>query len=237
MERDLIPFLALQDPLSSISHLLGCLTLMLGLWLARGVRSGELRRDLGLRVWFACGGLQLACSAIYHAQPNASAARHLFWHLDHATIWLALAGSFTAVMSTLCRWQPRYLLAVWAVASGGVVLELTSLSQLNPWICPVLYVGMGWLGFPLWLQSARTHGMWGPAGGVLLGGLLATAGGAIDALQWPSLWARVFEAHELMHVCIALACWCYLVSLLRAGRAAQWRAAEPSAVAVPAVAA
>ena len=232
MERDLLPFLSLQDPLSSVSHLLGSLTLLVGLWLTRGMHTGDPRRDAGLRVYFVCGGLQLLCSGIYHGEANGTVARAVFWHLDHATIWLALAASFTAIMSMLCRWQPRYLGAVWALAGAGATLELTSLSELSPWISPALYVGMGWLGFPLWLQTARTHGLWGPSGWLFLGGCLATLGGVMDAAQWPTLWARVVEAHELMHLCIAVACWLYLAALIHACRAECWRVEADAAPAL-----
>ncbi|MEZ6185018.1 MAG: hemolysin III family protein [Planctomycetota bacterium] len=232
MDRDLIPFLYLQDPLSSVSHLLGSLTLLAALWLVRGVTVGEARRDRGVRVYFLCGGLQLLCSALYHSQPYGTPARIVFWHLDHATIWIALAASFTAVMSTLGRWQPRYHALVWGVAVAGALLELSSLPALNPWISPVLYVAMGWLGFPLWLHTARVHGVWGPPGWLLLGGGLATLGGVIDALEWPTLVARMVEAHEVMHVCIALACWCYVGTFVYAARAARWRQV-PAPVPVP----
>lgn len=82
----------------------------------------------------------------------------------------------------------------------GSVTEGLYLEQLPLWVSPCLYIVMGWACFPvLWglLQRAsRRH-----FATLFLGGSLATIGGLADALQWPVLWPRVFEAHEITHVC------------------------------------
>ncbi|MGE0710041.1 MAG: hemolysin III family protein [Planctomycetota bacterium] len=223
VQRDLVTFLGLQDPLSSLSHALGCLGMVCGvIWLLR--RRPEATRPGALSYPALCG-LQLVTSATYHSLA-AGPGRALFWHLDHATIWIALAGAFTSSMTVLCRWQPRYLALVWALALGGAALELTSLRELSPWISPLLYVGMGWAGFPLWLEAARRHGPLGEPGWLMLGGGMATVGGVLDSFGAPNPWPGVIEAHEVMHLLILFGGWCYLWGIVLGVRRRAWLRVE-----------
>lgn len=233
MNRDMVPFLGLNDPFSSLSHAVGCLGLICAFVVLSRMPIEDRRRRIGVLCYPVFGGLQLACSAIYHSQwPGFW--RTFFWRLDHVTIWVALAGGFTAIMSVFGRWSPRYLTLVWVTAATGAIVELTPVPALYPWVCPLLYVAMGWLCFPLWLSCARRHGVISPVGLIMLGGISATAGGLIDSFQRPHLWRRVFEAHELMHVLILFGAWSYAPSFFFGLRRRAWAAFDADPVATPA---
>lgn len=206
--RDLIPFLGFTDPFSSLVHLAVLVVFAL---LARTLLEGA-RRDpqrlLASRLFLLCCPAMYLCSVVYHALPNDSAWRPLFWHLDHGAIWLALASCLSCAQATFFgrwSWGPVWRRILWGLALTGCALELTVLSRypgVFDWVSPLLYVGIGWMGFPMvlamWTRKARARRV--VATLLFVGGLFATVGGIVDALAWPTLVPRVVEAHECMHV-------------------------------------
>jgi len=126
--------------------------------------------------------------------------RGVFWYLDHGAIWLCIASTITCVHVIACKPRRAYLIAVWVAALGGACLELIWLSRLPPWVSPLAYVAMGWLGtFPL-LELWRRHGK-GAAAPILSGGVIYTLGGAADALEWPNFGPNL-GSHETLHVMV-----------------------------------
>jgi channel protein (hemolysin III family) len=227
VERDLFPYLGLANPFSCLSHLIACVGLLVVARLLWGIEFSSRRRRLGALCYPILGGFQLACSATYHALWSEP-ARQLFWHIDHATIWIALAGTATALMSVFCRWRPRYLLLIWTAAIVGAAMEMASLTTLAPWISPLLYVGMGWLGLPVLVEAGRRHGVRGPPSWLLLAGIVASVGGVMDSTDQPVLLPHVIEAHELMHVCILIAAWLFAAATYVGARQRAWeRTTEP----------
>ena len=221
VERELVPFLGLHDPVSALTHALAALGMLVGIGLLLRGPLPEGRLRYGPLVYALACGIQLTCSTLYHAQ-GPGPGRELFWHLDHATIWISLAGAATSTMATFGPWRPRYVLFLWALAGTGAGMELVSLTDLAPWISPLLYVCMGWAGFPLWLEAARRHGPTGWPGWLLLGGSLATIGGLIDAFEHPNPLPGLVEAHEVMHALILTGGWCWLAGLIGGARTRAW---------------
>ncbi len=83
-------------------------------------------------------------STLYHSVPDSRAARVLRV-LDHAAIFLLIAGSYTPFCLVALRGTLGWVLlsVVWAVAVGGVVLTAVALSRTRV-AAMVLYVAMGW---------------------------------------------------------------------------------------------
>lgn len=89
--------------------------------------------------------LLYAASTLYHSIPNER-ARHVLKVLDHASIYLLIAGTYTPfTLVTLRDHGGRTLLAVvWGLAAAGVALE--SFWVYRPrWVSTVVYLAMGWL--------------------------------------------------------------------------------------------
>lgn len=89
--------------------------------------------------------LLYAASTLYHSIPNER-ARHVLKVLDHASIYLLIAGTYTPF--TLVTLRERggiaLLAVVWGLAAAGVALE--SFWVYRPrWVSTVVYLAMGWL--------------------------------------------------------------------------------------------
>jgi predicted membrane channel-forming protein YqfA (hemolysin III family) len=104
-----------SDPVSSLSHLAGAvLFAILGVALVMRGR-GEARRVFSLAVFaFSCV-LLLSLSGVYHLLQHETPARSVLMRLDHAAIFVLIAGSFTPVHAILLhnRWQRHLLAWIW----------------------------------------------------------------------------------------------------------------------------
>lgn len=107
------------------------------------LQRGDAAAVAGAAVYGGTFLLMLSCSAAWNMVDHPGWA-WLLRRLDHAAIYLKIAGTYTAF--ALLAGQGLVLLAVvWSGAIAGVVLKLFSPSRL-PWLGIALYLGLGWAG-------------------------------------------------------------------------------------------
>ncbi len=117
----------------------------------------------------------LTCSALYHVL-HAHPRRDWLRRLDHAAIFVMIAGTYTPVAALgLARpWDLVVILAVWLVAAVGVVLKLIRPRAIEA-ISVALYLVQGWIGLlvldELWASVPR-----GVLTLILIGGLVYSGG-------------------------------------------------------------
>lgn len=141
-----------------------------------------------------------AVSAIYHIGRWQPGTERLLRAIDHANIYVLIAGTFTPMCVNVLEgsFRTTMLTVIWSVAAAGVVLSVFT-EHLPRWLTASLYVGMGWIGVVL-LPAFATHLPWPAVALLLLGGLLYTVGALIYALQRPDPYPRVFGYHEVFHL-------------------------------------
>ncbi len=169
------------------------------------------------RTWLAVyvlGTLSMfGVSALYHRGRWRPQALSVMKRLDHSTIFLAIAGAYTPIATTVLHgWQrPAVLAAVWGGAAFGVLLEwlpfhtpralFTAVYVVVGWAAaialPMLYSGLGAAGFGL----------------VLGGGVAYTIGAVVYALKRPDPWPVVFGFHEVFHLCTIIGAGCHLAAI------------------------
>jgi hemolysin III len=160
------------------------------------ISGGDIARHISLAVYGVCLVLLFAVSASYHRGPWSVKTRRVWGRLDHATIFLAIAG---IVLLTV----------IWVLAGSGVIVATTGI-PLPRWAVVGLYIAVGWtVVFFLPALADRIHG----SGLIVLGvgGALYSAGAIVYALRWPRLWPRVFGFHEVFHVLVIAASAVYFV--------------------------
>jgi channel protein (hemolysin III family) len=192
-----------SDPVSSLSHLAGAAVFaVLGAFLiARG--RGDARRVIALAVFVFSCVLLLSLSGVYHLLTPETAGRGVLLRLDHAAIFILIAGSFTPVHAILLRerWQQYLLAGIWAAAITGLVLKTVYFDVMPPWLGLLMYLGLGWLGLISTIALARRFGLrfvlplvWGAAA--------YTIGALSDFVGWPVLVAGVVGPHEVFHLAV-----------------------------------
>jgi hemolysin III len=175
------------------------------------VSGGDLARRISLAVYGLSLVLLFAVSAMYHRGPWSMRTRRVWGRLDHATIFVAIAGTYTPVVVNVLRgWQSIVLLTViWVLAAAGATVAATGI-PLPRGVTVGLYIAVGWtVIFFMPALAERIHGS-----GLLvlaIGGALYSAGAIVYALRWPRLWPRVFGFHEMFHVLVIAASAVYFV--------------------------
>ena len=151
---------------------------------AIAARGGDPWRVVAASVYGASMVLLYLASALYHGArtPRAKSVLHL---LDHAAIYLLIAGTYTpfTLVSLRGPWGWSLFGVIWALAAGGVALTLFPLARLRRAPVPI-YLGMGWIvvvAIPPLLRAVGTAGV----ACLGAGGLLDTVG--VVFYGWKSL--------------------------------------------------
>jgi hemolysin III len=140
-------------------------------------------------------------SAAFHLKHWSPAARRRMRRADHSTIFVAIAGTYTAVAGlALTGWAQIAILAiVWGGAIVGITLRQVWLDAPK-WAIALPYVVVGWCA--LLVVPQLVHAL--SATGFLLllaGGAAYTIGAVVYALRKPDPWPTVFGYHEVFHLC------------------------------------
>ena len=155
-------------------------------------------------------------SAFYHTVNWAPDVKARWRRMDHAMIFVLIAGSYTPI--TLLALQPAWgislLAIVWTVAVVGVTLALTRFGALHR-IGGYLYIGMGWI-VVIALPAVVTSLSPSELGLLFAGGLLYTVGAIGLRLNRPNPRPLVFGYHEVWHAMTVAAAACHftLVAML-----------------------
>jgi hemolysin III len=140
-------------------------------------------------------------SAAFHRVRWAPAARRRMRRADHATIFIAIAGTNTAVAGlALSGWaQILILCLVWAGAVVGMTVRQLWLDAPK-WAVAVPYVVVGWCA--LVVAPQLLHALGGAGFGLLAaGGAFYTVGAIVYARRRPDPVPGVFGYHEVFHAC------------------------------------
>ena len=139
-------------------------------------------------------------SALYHQGDWGPRGRSVMQRLDHATIFVAIAATYTPVAAfALSPWAARLVLSlVWGGALIGTWVRLRFTDAPTP-VVALPYLVVGWCLLPV-VADAWHH--LGVAGFVLLliGGLLYTSGAVVFAFRRPDPWPDTFGFHEVFHL-------------------------------------
>ena len=162
--------------------------------------AGDPRRLIAALVFGLSMVALYTASSVYHLGTWQGRRYTLLRTIDHASIFLLIAGTYTPIcMIVLAGVLGQVVLAlIWALAALGMSGALLAL-RLPRWAKAGQYLAMGWLALiPL---PRLVHILPMPATAVFAtGGILYTIGAVIYALRRPNPWPRVFGFHEIFHL-------------------------------------
>ena len=199
-----------EEIANSVSHGVGFLAAVAAapVLVFSAVRSGGAARIAGASVFAATMVLLYLTSTLYHALPR-NRAKRVFQVLDHAAIFLMIAGTYTPFTLGVLRgtWGWTLFGLVWSLALAGVVLTATGGARY-PKLRTGLYIAMGWLVLiavkPLWLRVPPWGLFW-----LLAGGIAYTGGVAFYAAK------RVRYSHFVWHLFVIAGTACHFIAVLR----------------------
>ena len=196
------PVTAVRPRLRGWSHLGFVLPAVVATVVLVALARGDAGRQLALLVYGASSVALFTISGLYHVGTWSPAVRARWRRLDHSTIFLLIAGTYTPIMLTVLSggWKWAIVAVVWGLALAGVAL-VASPVRVPRLLLAGTYVAMGWVAIIALPVIARSVGATAMA--LILGaGALYSLGAACYATKRPRLSPRWFSYHEVFHVLV-----------------------------------
>jgi hemolysin III len=164
-------------------------------------------------VFYASSILLFGNSALYHRFNWKPKTKLALKRIDHANIFLLIAGSYTPITwLALEREKAILLLAIiWGTAILGIGFRIFWITAPR-WLYVPIYVGMGWgaMAFIADFMNANAAMMIL----ILVGGLCYTVGAVVYGLKKPNPFPGKFGFHEIFHTFTVLAFMCHWTGIL-----------------------
>lgn len=194
-----------REPVNGWIHFAGALLAAAALahLLIQAIDRGSARHVVGALAFGMSAVLMYSASALYHLRRNSPRER-LYQRLDHAMIYLFIAGTYTPVC-LIALWSTALgrasLVVIWALALLGLALDVWG-RPLSRGAATAFYLALGWVAIPMApaLWSRPGLGAW-----LLVGGIFYTAGALLYWRRFPRRRLAGCGFHEVWHLCVLAA--------------------------------
>ena len=207
-------FKNIREPVNSLTHWVGAVLAIIGLIALLTVSWGAPAKMISVAIYGASLIFLFSASATYHAVNRKDQVLEIFRKVDHAAIFLLIAGTYTpfCVNAFTGFWQWGLLSIIWSLALIGVFVKIFYIRSPR-WLNAGIYVVMGWLGIlgagqvltnlPVWVIS------WLVAGGVIY-----TLGAIVYSTKMFNFVPGVFGFHEIWHIFVMVAAAAHFIAVL-----------------------
>jgi hemolysin III len=166
-----------------------------------------------LAIYAASVSALFGISALYHRGTWTAAWQRRLQRLDHAMIFLLIAGTATPafLLATSGTFRLACMIIMWALTAAAAAVRLAWMSAPEP-VAGSTFIGLGWVAV-LALPGVWIHA--GAAAGALMlgGGLVYTVGALSYHQRWPDPYPAVFGYHEVFHACVCAAAGCQYAAI------------------------
>ena len=201
------------ERLNAWTHLVGAVLALVGaVWLLLlASASGDSWKQVSVAIYGVTLVLLYSTSTLYHSVQGP--AKRLMQKLDHLSIYLLIAGSYTpfCLVSLRGPWGWSLFATVWSLALIGMLQEIKPRSEARV-LSLVIYAVMGWIVLvavqPLLAALGREGFAWLASGGVLY--TIGIIFFAYDSRfrHWHGIWHLFVMAGSLLHF---VAIWRYVL--------------------------
>ncbi|MCI8756970.1 MAG: hemolysin III family protein [Oscillospiraceae bacterium] len=199
-----------RDPISSYSHFIGAGLSLLGLFvmaLRFIVEDCTLITVLSSLLFCISLIALYSASGIYHFSQAGAKVIRILRKLDHAMIYVLIAGSYTPILLSILPPEKGipFTIIIWSVALAGILFKLCWIGAPR-WLGTLLYLAMGWA---ILIDPGALTNLSVPALTLLAaGGVFYTIGGIIYLFKYPNL-SPVFGFHEIFHIFVVAGSICH----------------------------
>ena len=195
----------LKDPGSAITHLIGM------------ILAAIVSIPLIIKSFLSGDYVRIISSTAYHSFNISPRINKKLKKLDHAMIFVLIAGSYTPICTIVLGGKIGYglLSVIWAIAILGIVFKMFWVT-CPKWVSSVMYIAMGWLCIvaiaPIIHSLSHASFGW-----LLAGGIIYTVGGVIYALKIPwfeNHWKN-FGLHEIFHLFVMGGSLCHMILMFQ----------------------
>lgn len=208
----------IKDPGSAITHFIGMLMAMFAAvpLMLKSYREGDSKiQTASLLIFIISMILLYAASTVYHTFDISKKVNTILRKMDHAMIYVLIAGSYTPICLIVLKGRTGlFLLAlVWGIALLGILFKMCWINCPG-WLSSLFYILLGWtciLAFsPMINNLSRSGFLW-----LLTGGIIYTIGGIIYALKLPvfNMRHKYFGSHEIFHLFVMAGSCCHFITM------------------------
>lgn len=198
-----------EEIANSITHGIGLLLSLIGLLVLVRQASmyGDVWQTVSCSIYGATLVLLYAASTVYHAIQTPR-VKHWLKVVDHCSIYLLIAGTYTPFTLVLLRggWGWTLFGLVWGMAFFGILYKVFFVHRFKV-LSTIVYVLMGWLAIiaikPLIARLPAAGMIW-----LLAGGAAYTAGAVFYSLR------KLPYAHTLFHLLVLGGSFCHYVAVM-----------------------
>jgi hemolysin III len=163
-------------------------------------------------VFSTCVALCFGASALYHRPTWSPNIRSWLARLDHAGVYLLIAGTYTpfGLLVLTPDWAIPVLAVVWTGVAAAITLKVCW-PRVPKRVSAAIGITLGWVGVVAISQLLKLPAV--GLGLVLAGGVFYTLGGVIYARRRPNPNPRVLGYHEVFHLLTLVAASCQYAAI------------------------
>ena len=197
--------------------MVGALASIAGFILLTILTWGQTTKVIALGIFGLSLVFLYTMSALYHGISLPEKKRMWLNRLDHAAIFLLIAGTYTPIVAILFPpvWRTVILVAIWTVTALGIIYKIFS-KRIHGLINVSFYLIIGWVGAipAIFLSQLRPVLSSDGFRLILLGGLIYTVGFFIYIRKRPNPWPNIFGYHEIWHLFVLGGSLCHFLFML-----------------------
>lgn len=207
-------FKKLREPVNSLTHWGGAILALAGLIALLIVGWSTPAKIISLAIYGASLIFLFSASATYHMVRVKDRALEIFRKIDHAAIFVLIAGTYTpfCVNAFTGFWKWGMLGIIWSLAVVGIVVKIFYI-RAPRWLNAGIYLVMGWLcvaasgqflaALPAWVL------IW-----LIIGGVTYTLGAVVYMTKIFNFKPGVFGFHEVWHIFVLLAAAFHFIAVM-----------------------
>jgi hemolysin III len=210
-------FQQLRDPISGFTHFAGFLLSFVALIFMEmsAVSHGTTRHIISSAVFGISLILLYGASSMYHLLPYSPRGSTILRRIDHAMIFILIAGTYTPIclIPLYGLWGWWLLSIIWCMAIAGIFQAVFWLHAPR-WFTTSIYLFMGWIVIVVFYPLVQSL----PSGALIwfiLGGLSYTVGAILYARKRPNPFPGIFGFHEIWHILVLIGSSCHLWAIFK----------------------
>ncbi|MCL4272043.1 MAG: hemolysin III family protein [Anaerolineales bacterium] len=204
----------LREPVNSLTHWGGAILALVGLIALLIVGWDTPAKIISFTIYGVSLIFMFSASATYHMVRVKDKALEIFRKIDHAAIYVLIAGTYTPFCINAFEgfWKWGMLSIIWSLAIIGIVVKIFYI-RAPRWLNAGIYIVMGWLSvlsagemlaaLPAWVF------IW-----LITGGVIYTLGAIVYMTKIFNFKPGVFGFHEVWHIFVLLAAAAHFVAVM-----------------------
>jgi hemolysin III len=203
----------IRESFNGLSHFAGAAVALPAVCLLLVWGGGTFLRNIALCIYGLSLVGMLTTSGIYHSVIATPAKLEILRKLDHAAIYLLIAGTYTpfCLIAFSGFWRWGMLTLIWSLALVGIAVKVFII-RAPRWVTAGVYLVMGWISL-LAVREMLLRLTPVSIGWLLTGGILYTLGAIIYTTRKADFFPGVFGFHEVWHIFVLLATAAHFVAV------------------------